>query len=306
MRTTGLRHEETITDAGRERHARGESRSDFAASPFRLWSVPDIEGFDIQDGIPPIPESPPHFHHTFEIGFVASGTAGFRGYGERRIVGGDTYTLMPPGQVHTASWESERPEPCVFFLSPSLVDEARMIVTKREVSYRDFSTRSAEVVGALRRVYEAVISRAPVLEQQELLLEALILAEQRRSARQVRDFKPEPTAVRIVRDYLDTHFRQNVTLEDLAALAPLSRFHLVRVFHVAIGLPPHAYLTRLRLLHAQSALRAGSTISAAAADSGFTDQSHLTRCFKRGFGATPGQYLRHSASARMPAIPHES
>jgi AraC-like DNA-binding protein/mannose-6-phosphate isomerase-like protein (cupin superfamily) len=306
MRTTHARHDETIARAARHRYASGAPPTRPAEMPLRLWAVPHIQGFDIQDGIPPLPQSPPHFHHAFEIGFVTKGIASVTGFGERRIVGADTYTLVPPGQVHVARWESERPEPCVFFVSPSLVDEARRSVTKREASYRDFSSHSEAVVGALRRVYEAVVRRAPTLEQQEGLLEALVLVEQRRSARETKDFKPEPAAARIVRDYLESHFRHNVTLDQLAALTPLSRFHLVRVFRRAMGLPPHAYQSHLRLLHAQAALRSGSTISAAALDAGFADQSHLTRYFKRFLGVTPGDYMNHSASARVPATAPES
>jgi AraC-like DNA-binding protein/mannose-6-phosphate isomerase-like protein (cupin superfamily) len=279
-------------------HGGAETRS--SATRLRLWSVPHIQGFDIQDGVPPNPQSPTHFHHTFELGFVAKGTAAITGFGESRVVGGDAYTLLPPGQVHSARWESERPEPCVFFLSPSLMDEAMRSVTKREASYRDFSSQGADVVAALKRVYASVVHRQPTLEQQERLLEALVLVQQRRGLREVKEFKPEPAAVRIVRDYLEGHSRENVTLEDLAALTSLSRFHLVRVFQRAMGLPPHAYLSRLRVLRAQAALGSGSTISEAALSAGFADQSHLTRSFKRLTGVTPGAYLRHSSSARGP------
>lgn len=274
-------------------------KPDPGAMPWRLWSVPDIQGLDIQDGIPPISPSPPHFHHALEIGFVTEGAAGLTCFGERRIIGGDSYSLLPPGQVHIASWESEAPKPLVFFLSQSHVDEARSAVTKREASYRDYSWTGANVVGALKTIYRAVVHRAPILEQQEGLLETLVLIEQRRASQEIQDFNPEPAAVSVVRDYLESNYRQNVTLEQLTALTSLSRFRLVRVFRRATGLPPHAYQSRLRVLHAQAALRMGCTISAAAWQSGFADQSHLTRFFKRFLGVTPGDYVKHSASARM-------
>jgi AraC-like DNA-binding protein len=306
MRTTEGLLDGTQAGRTRRRHTSDAPEPRSAAKSLRLWSVPHIHGFDIQDGIPPSPQSPTHFHHTFELGFMAKGTAAVRTFGESRIVGGDGYTLLPPGQVHLARWESERPHPCVFFLTPSLVDEARTNVTKGEPSYRDFSRRSVHVVGALRRVYEAVLRCAPILEQQERLLEALVLVEQRRSSRDAEEFKPEPAAVRVVRDYLESHSSDNVTLEHLAGLTSLSRFHLLRVFRREVGLPPHAYMSRLRVLRAQAALRSGSTISAAALDAGFADQSHLTRSFKRLLGVTPGEYLKHSASARVPRTAPEA
>ena len=69
-----------------------------------------------------------------------------------------------------------------------------------------------------------------------------------------------------------------------------SPFHLVRVFRAATGLPPHAYLTQVRLQHAKRLLAAGALIAWVAADTGFTDQSHLARHFKQVTGVTPGQY----------------
>jgi AraC-like DNA-binding protein len=90
------------------------------------------------------------------------------------------------------------------------------------------------------------------------------------------------------RDYLILHAADRVTLDDLAALAGLSRFHLNRTFRRAYGLPPHAYQLRLRAALAREALDRGLTPSEI--DVGFADQSHLGRHFKRHWGVTPGQY----------------
>jgi AraC-like DNA-binding protein len=98
--------------------------------------------------------------------------------------------------------------------------------------------------------------------------------------------------VQQVRAYLEAHYAANVSLEQLAALTNFSSFHLVRVFRTAIGLPPHAYLTQVRLRHAKRLLAAGLPIAQVAAEIGFTDQSHLARHFKQLAGVTPGQYAQ--------------
>ena len=108
-------------------------------------------------------------------------------------------------------------------------------------------------------------------------------------------------AVRRARDYLHAAFAEDVTLDALAAVARMSRFHLSRLFTRAHGLPPHAYLLQLRLGHAKRMLAAGEAPAEVAAAVGFVDQSHLTRRFKGAFGVTPGQYARAArAGAQAP------
>jgi len=101
----------------------------------------------------------------------------------------------------------------------------------------------------------------------------------------------EPMAVKRVLDYLETHYAENVALDELANVAALSPYHLVRVFKQETGLPPHKYLAHLRVLRAKSMLTAGMAIRDVAAATGFTDQSHLTRWFKRVIGIPPGKYI---------------
>jgi AraC-like DNA-binding protein len=96
--------------------------------------------------------------------------------------------------------------------------------------------------------------------------------------------------VNFARDYLEAHYSENIALETLATVAGVSPFHLSRLFRAQTGLPPHAYLVHVRVRQAKRLLAQGESISQAALVTGFTDQSHLTRWFKRIMGVTPGQY----------------
>ncbi|WP_353860328.1 AraC family transcriptional regulator [Azospirillum formosense] len=75
-----------------------------------------------------------------------------------------------------------------------------------------------------------------------------------------------------------------------ARRAGMSREGYSRRFRKHHGVPPHAFALQERLNEARLLLRAGESIAAVAADTGFTDQSHLGRCFRRAFGVTPGRY----------------
>jgi AraC-like DNA-binding protein len=97
-------------------------------------------------------------------------------------------------------------------------------------------------------------------------------------------------AVKRVQDYLREHVHEHVRLDDLAAIASMSRFQLTRQFEKAYGLPLHAFHVHLRLVEAKRRLRTGVPIATVAADLGFADQSHLHRRFKGAFGMTPGEW----------------
>lgn len=104
----------------------------------------------------------------------------------------------------------------------------------------------------------------------------------------------ERTAVRRARDYLTDNYAENVSLERLSSVARLSPFYLSRVFCAELGLPPHAFQTQVRVNQAKRLLCQGLSAATVASETGFADQSHLTRHFKRLVGVPPGEYVKHA------------
>lgn len=110
-----------------------------------------------------------------------------------------------------------------------------------------------------------------------------------------------PRAVVRAIAYIQNNFSRDVGLTDIAAAAYLSPFHLTRLFKRATGLAPYQYLIQLRVSSARALLVAGAgrhSLAEIASAVGFSDQSHLTRHFKRLLGVTPGQVLNGSQPAQ--------
>jgi AraC-like DNA-binding protein len=133
------------------------------------------------------------------------------------------------------------------------------------------------------------------LEQEERLAEWLRTLLERSAA------KPAPRAplraredraLRLASDYLGDHPERNVGLDELATVAGIGKFRLIRLFRERTGLPPHALQLAHRVRRARSLLERGETIAATAAATGFADQSHLHRHFTRSLGLTPGEYVK--------------
>ena len=106
--------------------------------------------------------------------------------------------------------------------------------------------------------------------------------------------------VRRARDYLHEHWLQSISLQELAAVAGLSRFHFLRAFAKAYGVPPHAYQIALRVEHVRVQLIRG--VPPAQIEAGFADQGHLSRHFRAIIGVNPGRY-QSMVTPRAAAIP---
>ncbi|WP_307816169.1 AraC family transcriptional regulator [Myceligenerans indicum] len=106
------------------------------------------------------------------------------------------------------------------------------------------------------------------------------------------------TTARYARDLLDTDPTQPVRLADVAAEIGVTVPHLVRAFTREFGLPPHRYLVGRRLDLARRRLLAGEPAPDVAATTGFHDQAHLTRHFRRLLRTTPGRYQRGGRAGR--------
>ena len=99
-----------------------------------------------------------------------------------------------------------------------------------------------------------------------------------------------PAVTRRVCDYIEGHLDEKIRLGGLAALAGLSTDHFARAFHQSVGVPPHTYLLRRRLEHVEHMLReTHAPLSEIALATGFSDQSHLARHFRRWAGMSPRQ-----------------
>lgn len=100
-----------------------------------------------------------------------------------------------------------------------------------------------------------------------------------------------PLQVQAIRDYVQDHIAENISLAQLAAAVSLSSYHFARQFRAATGYGPHEFVVCQRVERAKRLLsHSRMAICDIALDCGFCDQAHLTRVFKRRLGTTPRRY----------------
>jgi len=152
------------------------------------------------------------------------------------------------------------------------------------------------VSGAIDRVlreaatWRGASSAVAALGFEEALIESCVLLMSRHASARA------PTAavgnLGVVRDRLAQDLAATPPLTELASLAGLSKYQVLRGFQKQYGLPPHRWLLCLRAERARSHIRSGLSLATAAAASGFADQAHMTRTFARVYGFTPGSWRK--------------
>lgn len=94
-------------------------------------------------------------------------------------------------------------------------------------------------------------------------------------------------------DYIEENCLRSIRLEELALLTNLSQSHFSHAFKASTGIPPHQWQTKARLERAKQLLVCGNTpITDVAVETGFADQAHFTRVFRKNIGTTPANWKK--------------
>ena len=110
-----------------------------------------------------------------------------------------------------------------------------------------------------------------------------------------------PHKLQKVLSYIDERLAEPVGVRDLASQVHMSPFHFARRFKQAVGTPPHAYITHVRIERAKRLL-AGTNLPLieVATRVGYRTQAHFTGVFHRYVGTTPRAYRVSSRKELLP------
>lgn len=237
-----------------------------------------------------------HTHDGYAIGVIEAGVEEFTYRGAVHQAPAGSIVVIYPGEVHTG--HAGIPEGWTYrmlYPEASLVQKATTEVVGRSRSLPYFPNpviHDPQLATQLRHLHIVIETSTSQLERESRFLWTLARFITRHADCRLH-FAPvgkDYQAIQRVQDYLRVNYMYSISLEQLGNIANLKPLRLLRVFRKHIGLPPHAYLVQMRITHAKALLRVGLPIAQVAANTGFTDQSHLTRHFKRLVGVTPKQY----------------
>jgi len=230
-----------------------------------------------------------HTHDDFGIGLIERGAQkSASGRGVVEAGPGDIITVNP-GEVHDGKpFDASGRRWRMLYVEPArLLDAARDVAPGVSFEFTAPVIRDAVLAGRFRALFDAVTM------DDALPADTALLALAAQLVQPVPRERPALVAgVLAARERIDDDPATPLTLADMAAAAGLGRYQFLRAFTRLTGLPPHAYLLQRRVQQARGLVRGGMALADAAMASGFADQSHMTRCFTRSFGLTPGAFAR--------------
>jgi AraC-like DNA-binding protein len=237
----------------------------------------------------PTPDLQPRIHGRLAVTLV-SAPAVVRAESSKSVVAGRNWILLVPAWQLYSLRAQHGASPGLVTLLPGPSHLEGLDVADRPTLVADIElgTGVAALATQLRRPMRSV----ECVNTVRSLLERL-LASGSPVARPRRGNGATPLAS--VRDYLRARSGEQVSIAELASMSGLTESHLIRAFHREFGLPPHAYHMRLRLAAASELLSNGVSVSTAAYECGFADQSHLSRQFKEVYGLTPAAWAASAA-----------
>lgn len=243
---------------------------------------------------------PSHTHDTWTLLIVDDGAVRFDLEHHEHGAARSLVTLLPPhvphdGRAATPAGFRKR----VLYLEQQLLDPALIGAAVDRPGLSDPLLRQR-----IGRLHEVLARPGDEWEAQSRL--ALIVDQLTRHlrARPVAEAQPDRGLPRRLRELLDEHVPDGLSLAEAAAVLHAHPTHLVRAFTGEFGIPPHLYLTGRRVDLARHLLLAGMRPADVAPAAGFYDQSHLTRHFRRMLGTSPARYARSTTMAhRLPFDP---
>ncbi|KRC78582.1 Multiple antibiotic resistance protein MarA [compost metagenome] len=231
-----------------------------------------------------------HRHDTYAIGRTLSGVQSFhyrRGF--RHSLPGGTIVLHPDeahdGQAGTEAGFRYR----MIYVDPALIQQ---ILGGRPLPFiRDGISADPRLFAASDALLQSTARPVDPLQEDDALYElahALCAAAGGQRGRR----SPDYAAAERARHYIHASLGQVITLDELARAAGTDRWSLSRDFRALFGTSPYRYAMLRRLDQARRLIATGSPLAHAAAEAGFTDQSHLTRRHVQTYGMTPHRWRR--------------
>lgn len=238
---------------------------------------------------------PNHFHEYYVIGFIKNGRRHLSCKNKEYDIKNGDLILFNPHDNHTCEQIDGRAlDYRCLNIKPDAMKQIVFEITGK--NYMPYFTEPVifnnDIVTSLQELYFMIMQGEKDFKKEEIFLfiiEQLITEYAKPiSAAVIQEINTE---IKTVCDFLEKNYMKNITLNDPSNLTGISKYNLVRSFTKQKGISPYSYLESIRIDKSRKFLENGISPIEVALNTGFTDQSHFSKFFKKFIGLTPKQYM---------------
>ena len=250
-----------------------------------------IEAYWLQNVLEPFPD---HFHDYYLIGFIEKGARELTCGGQKYITTeGDLFTLNPHEPHGCRSYDGKPFSYRGIGVLPDVMRAAMREITGQAIlpRFRERILSQSELACSLRDLHAMIVQEDKEFRKEEIFLMLLgQLLRDNAGETPLPDAYKDESDIGAACAYLEEHSGEPVSLDRLGEVAGLSKYYLLRSFTKQKGISPYRYLETIRIAKARKLLERNVPMIEVALQTGFADQSHFSRFFKRLIGVTPRQY----------------
>lgn len=243
----------------------------------------------------------PHTHHFTELFYVVSGKGTFLLDNKTYPINANDLIIVPPGSEHTEQSLDSSPMEYIV-LGIEGITFLGMEETSDQILYN--YSKKTELLNLLNLILMEVRAEQPGYHLAcQYLLDVLIIQV-------IRQHKLMPAPINSakmtkeciqIKNYLDSNYSDNITLESLAEKAHMNKYYLVHAFSRYTGMSPIHYLNAKRLQISKELLTSTDySIAQIASSVGFSSQSYFSQVFRKETGTSPMRYRKEGAVKKLP------
>lgn len=257
------------------------------------FKIDILNGVSVTHGYNITNAFPVHFHTTYNLGFIEYGNRFFYYRGSKYDLKQNDIFIIQPFEPHC----------CKSIDKTAHSYKVLSFPLDKSIFFPQLVINSPQLLNLLKE-FHTLAEYEIKSSKLEKIFNEIIIHLNKYSTETNSEISEEiyPEKIYLAKKHIEEHCDIELTLKEMANVACLSEYHFNRCFHKLYGLSPYAYYLVCRMKKVQNVLIKQKSVTTTTYETGFFDQSHFTKLFKKYIGVTPGKYLKDNNNLKFKVI----